>query len=105
LFVFSGLGEQVFLYGVLCTLLLGVGVLFLYRHNNPITASVCVSYILFYAFLSLGSVPLVRFLVPFAAFYYSAFVCGAVVSVKWVRRLLLGFRGGEQGCPFGGGLL
>ena len=86
LFLFSRAGRGYFLYGVICTIFLFVGILFLYQHNSLVTASICVAYILFFTFLSLVSVPVIRMLLPFSVFYYIAFVSGAVTTFG-VRRL------------------
>jgi hypothetical protein len=76
LFLFSRAGGGYFLYGVICTIFLFVGILFLYQHNSLVTASICVAYILFFTFLSLVSVAVIRMLLPFSVFYYIAFVFG-----------------------------
>jgi hypothetical protein len=89
LFTFSQLSRRVLPYTVVCGICILAGVVFLYRRESVFTASVCMAYILHYFLLSLVQVAVVRYLIPFSVFYYTAFVCGVISIVAMGARCFL----------------
>lgn len=88
LFTFSQMGNKVYFYGLICSFFLIIGIIKLYQSYPLICLSTLSAYTLFFLFLSFVHVPLGRYLLPFAGFYYIAFTSGVVATISYLYSLL-----------------